>query len=148
MKGIVKFYKQEEGYGFIFCEDLKEDFYFNIKEWKNGSVPCGNDEVTFESAEGKKGKFAKNILLEKSASEKKESKDDRVACPHCGKRCVPRIQFYRGNPCATLCPYCGGVIKQIRKNKILFIFITILLSLVFLTFLLPLLIGLFGELVS
>ena len=113
MKGIVKFYKQEEGYGFIFCEDLKEDFYFNIKEWKNGSVPCGNDEVTFESAEGKKGKFAKNILLEKSASEKKGSKDDRVACPHCGKKCVPRIRFINSIPYSTLCPFCGKKIKQL-----------------------------------
>lgn len=58
MKGTVKFYNDEKGYGFIKDESGKEIFVHasglidNITE---------NDRVTFDIAEGKKGPNAVNV---------------------------------------------------------------------------------------
>ncbi len=53
MQGIVKFYQQDKGYGFITDESGKEIFVHATglsEEIKKG------DEVTFDLKEGKKGK--------------------------------------------------------------------------------------------
>ncbi len=47
-KGTVKFYNKEKGFGFIYVENKPEDVYFHINDWKNPTIPCGNDEVEFE----------------------------------------------------------------------------------------------------
>ena len=39
-------------------------------------------------------------------------KDDRIACPHCTKKIVPRIVIVRGVLTHSVCPFCGGRIKQ------------------------------------
>lgn len=122
MKGTVKFYNAEKGFGFIFSEGLKEDIFFRIGEWKHPSVPNGNDDVEFELGEDQKGFRARNIQLVRSAQEKRNSardfnsKDDRITCPSCGRKVVPRMVTYRGEPDKTLCPYCGTVIKTFETN--------------------------------
>jgi cold shock CspA family protein len=55
MRGTVKFYNAEKGFGFIFSDGLKEDIFFRIGEWKHPSVPLGNDDVEFELGEDQKG---------------------------------------------------------------------------------------------
>ena len=57
LQGIVKFYQQDKGYGFITDESGKEIFVHATEEMKKG------DEVTFELKEGKKGKEANNVRL-------------------------------------------------------------------------------------
>ncbi len=110
MKGIIKFYKEQEGFGFIFDEN-KEDVYFNIKEWKNPSVPCGNDEVEFELKENHKGKYATHITLLKSASKKQ---DDRITCPQCKKKIIPRIQYLITHPMRAI---ALTVLTQLSSSK-------------------------------
>jgi cold shock CspA family protein/predicted RNA-binding Zn-ribbon protein involved in translation (DUF1610 family) len=122
MRGTVKFYNPEKGFGFIFSEGLKEDIFFRIGEWKHPSVPSGNDDVEFELGEDQKGFRAKNIQLIFSAQDKRNKvheskhKDDRITCPSCGRKVVPRMVTYRGEPDKTLCPYCGTVIKTFDNN--------------------------------
>lgn len=119
--GMVKFYSEEKGYGFIYHKYRQEDIFFHINDWKNPSVPCANDDVEFEIAEAtKQGKEkAINIILVKSSKEKKEENfaknDDRVICPGCGKKIVPRLVVYQGSPQKSLCPYCACVIKSFTR---------------------------------
>jgi cold shock CspA family protein len=119
MKGTIKFYSREKGYGFIFTDENDGDVYFRISEWKNHSAPASNDIVEFETKPGRKGLEAVNIMCIRSAEERKQAqreanrpKDDRVTCPHCSKKMVPRVNFHRGTPEASYCPYCAGKIKD------------------------------------
>lgn len=121
MKGTIKFYNTEKGFGFIFCEETNEDVYFHINDWKNGSVPNGNDNVEFELSTSKNGKSkAINVTLTKSANDKKQENyaknDDRIICPGCGKRIVPRIIIYQGSPTKSVCPYCATTVKNFHNG--------------------------------
>ena len=117
-KGTVKFYNNEKGYGFIFCDETKKDIYFYINDWNNPSVPIGNDDVVFDVHISNNGKQkAINIILIKAANDKKKENftknDDRIICPSCRKKIVPRIVTYAGNPTHSLCPYCASTVKDV-----------------------------------
>jgi cold shock CspA family protein len=116
MRGTVKFYSRDKGYGFIFTDQHDRDIYFKISEWKNPSAPNSNDIVEFETKPGRKGLEAINIKCIRSDQQRKqaqrEASDERVTCPSCGKKMVPRISFYHGKPQASFCPYCGTKIKD------------------------------------
>ncbi|UXC30533.1 cold shock domain-containing protein [Aliarcobacter butzleri] len=120
-KGTVKFYNNEKGYGFIFCEVKKSDIYFYISDWNNPSVPTGNDDVIFDIHTSSNGKQkATNIILSKSANDKKREtfskNDDRIKCPSCGKKIAPRIVTYAGKPTHSLCPYCASTVRDYRSG--------------------------------
>lgn len=120
-KGTIKFYNSEKGFGFIFCEDNKEDVYFHINDWKNASVPNGNDDVEFDLGKSQNGKSkAINITLLKSANDKRQENssknDDRVICPDCDKKIVPRVITDRGTPMRSICPYCATEIVKFYKG--------------------------------
>ncbi|MDP3266276.1 MAG: cold shock domain-containing protein [Sulfuricurvum sp.] len=122
MKGTVKFYNSEKGFGFIFSEGLKQDIYFHINDWKHPSVPVGNDDIEFELQDDKRGFRADNIRLISSAVEKcnaaytTNAKDDRVLCPSCSKKIVPRMITFRGKPDKSVCPYCAATVKNFREG--------------------------------
>ena len=61
--GTIKFYKPNNGYGFITMKDDKEIF-FHIKEAKSNpdDITAGK-EVSFEMGESKKGPIAKNVEI-------------------------------------------------------------------------------------
>ena len=60
-KGTVKFFNNAKGFGFITSEDLKEDIFVHM----SGLIDDirENDEVQFETAQGKKGLNAINVQL-------------------------------------------------------------------------------------
>jgi len=112
MRGKVKWFSKEKGYGFIFGDDEK-DYYFNVKDLKGGELPEIGDIVDFKPAETKKGLRALEVEIT-SKSSKKET-DDRVVCPHCGKKMIPRIITYRGSLEKSVCPFCGGTYQEFSK---------------------------------
>lgn len=117
MHGTIKFYNNEKGFGFIFTDEVVDDVYFHVNDWKNASVPCGNDDVEFELSKSQNGKSkAINIILSKSSSDKRQENfaknDDRVICLGCNKKIVPRIITHYGKPINSLCPYCGTEVKK------------------------------------
>ena len=61
LKGTVKFFNTEKGFGFIKGEDGKEVFVHN-----SGLVDHirENDEVTYDVKEGKKGLNAVNVKID------------------------------------------------------------------------------------
>jgi cold shock CspA family protein len=110
MKGKVKWFSSEKGYGFIFGEDDKE-YHCSVRDVQGGDLPGNGDNVAFEPASGKKGLRATQVtILEKAdprVSDSRNGRDERVTCKHCGKKMVPRISMYNGRPRKSFCPFCG-----------------------------------------
>lgn len=66
MKGTVKWFNQEKGFGFITGEDGKDVFAHFSQIQKDGFKTLNEgEEVTFEIAEGAKGPQAVNIVTAK-----------------------------------------------------------------------------------
>ncbi|MBC2855431.1 cold-shock protein [Cetobacterium sp. 2A] len=62
MKGIVKWFNQEKGFGFITGEDGKDVFAHFSQIQKDGFKTLNEgEEVTFDVTEGQKGPQASNI---------------------------------------------------------------------------------------
>lgn len=49
------------------------------------------------------------------ASNNNKFVDDRINCPECGKKIVPRMITYNGSPSKSVCPYCATTIKEFSK---------------------------------
>lgn len=62
MKGTVKFYNIDKGFGFIKEEGTNNEYHVHISGLKH-QVTAG-DTVTFDLQEGEKGKSAVNVMLE------------------------------------------------------------------------------------
>ena len=60
MKGTVKFFNDEKGFGFITAEDGKDVFVHN-SELAEGSSLSEGDSVEFEVAQGDKGPKAVKV---------------------------------------------------------------------------------------
>ncbi len=57
MRGKVKFYKQDKGYGFLEKEDKQGDIFFHVSDLVDRDHnPQQGDQVEFEIADGWKGK--------------------------------------------------------------------------------------------
>lgn len=111
MQGTVKWFSQEKGYGFITSE-TGEDHYFNVQSIKGAILPSNGDKVSFDSKPGNKGPRAQNILIqEKAVQLTNRQNDDRIICPGCYRKIVPRMITYRGNPEKSVCPYCATTVR-------------------------------------
>ena len=62
MKGTVKFYNIDKGFGFIKEEGADNEYHVHISGLKH-QIAAG-DTVTFDLQEGEKGKSAVNVMLE------------------------------------------------------------------------------------
>lgn len=112
-RGQVKWFSAEKGYGFI-TDSSNTDFYFNVKSINGATLPETGDHVLFEPRQGtKKGPRAANVTISKKLALPKPRKtDDRVICPGCSRRIVPRLIVYRGDPQRSVCPYCATTVRD------------------------------------
>uniref|UniRef100_UPI0032180816 cold-shock protein n=1 Tax=uncultured Draconibacterium sp. TaxID=1573823 RepID=UPI0032180816 len=60
-KGIVKFYNETKGFGFIKDTDSSKEYFVHSSGLKDNIRE--NDEVTYDLEEGKKGLNAVNVKL-------------------------------------------------------------------------------------
>ncbi|KJG37807.1 hypothetical protein UA32_12290 [Photobacterium angustum] len=112
MEGTVKWFSQEKGYGFITSDHSGEDHYFNIRSIRGAELPSNGDKVLFESKTGNQGLRAVDVKITlKAIKSRHDKQDDRINCPSCHKKIVPRIVTYYGKPEKSLCPYCGATVK-------------------------------------
>ena len=61
LKGIVKFFNDAKGFGFIKEEETNEEFFVHVTGLQDKIYE--NDEVSFELTEGKKGMNAINVKV-------------------------------------------------------------------------------------
>ena len=120
MKGTIKFYNSEKGFGFIFTTQHYEDVFFHINDWKNSMAPNLNDDVEFEMKLEKAKYKAIDIFVTKTSTQKKQEEkdknDDRLICSGCNKRIVPRLITYKGSPDRSVCPYCAATVKNFDQG--------------------------------
>jgi CspA family cold shock protein len=109
--GTVKWFSEAKGYGFITGPD-GTDYYFHAKDVRGATLPRNGATVQFDAQQGKKGPAARSVEIR---SQPAGSRDDRLTCPHCGKRMVPRIITDHGSLSHSVCPFCGGTIKSFRS---------------------------------
>jgi CspA family cold shock protein len=69
IEGSVKWFSRDKGYGFIAGDDGNEYFVHN-SALAPGTFIRDNDKVSFEPAEGDKGKQARNVKLLMKGSER------------------------------------------------------------------------------
>ncbi|WP_299457229.1 cold-shock protein [uncultured Microscilla sp.] len=62
-KGVVKFFKEDKGYGFITNSDTGEDIFFHVSDTQDQLFE--NDNVTYEETRGKKGMQAIDVKLDR-----------------------------------------------------------------------------------
>ena len=55
LQGVVKFFSQEKGYGFIHCPELQKDFFCHVTEVAGPDLPRNGAGVEFEVRDGQKG---------------------------------------------------------------------------------------------
>ena len=113
MEGKVKWFSTDKGYGFITGSD-GVDRYFSVQDVVGATLPGNGDRVDFEHRAGKKGPRATGITIvaRTTATSATQRTDDRVTCPHCSKKMVPRIITDRGSLSKSVCPFCGGTYKD------------------------------------
>lgn len=119
MKGMVKFYNKEKGFGFVVSEN-NQNYYFNHEVIPFGHMPNSGDMVEFEvsdqptSNKHKEPTIAKMTLTGEQATgtNAQNPNDNRVECPHCHKKVLPRIVTHYGRADRSLCPFCGNVVAE------------------------------------
>lgn len=62
MKGKVKFFNTQKGFGFVSGEDEKE-YFMHVSQLPEDTIPQENDEVEFTAEQTDRGLQAQNIQL-------------------------------------------------------------------------------------
>jgi cold shock CspA family protein len=63
MRGIIKFYNEEKGFGFISSNELDEDLYFNKRKVRSKIQPYKKQKVEFKPVKTKQGMAAEDIYI-------------------------------------------------------------------------------------
>lgn len=137
MKGLIVMYNKDKGYGFVKGEDNQE-YHFKDRAIAFGEMPekgrhCEfTPSVSTQTTSNKKSKKPQIESLKVLATQVNSApvpppishtrntlrpvqprsayRDDRVTCPHCGKKIVPRVIYWKGMVDRSICPFCTKTI--------------------------------------
>ena len=114
MKGMIKFYNKDKGFGFVVGENNQE-YYFNHKAIAYGELPAAGCHCEFEidtthcPKNKQQNQSIKSIKIIKTTNN--GNKGNKIVCQHCGSQCIPRLYFSQGTATHSVCPFCGKNIK-------------------------------------
>ena len=110
MRGQVKWFNKEKGFGYVVSEAGVEHFV-NVRAVVGADLPSNGDEVSFTSEEGRKGPRAANVVIERRALAEQSPNDKFVKCRNtdCGRQIVPRLIVSNGKVLKSVCPFCNTV---------------------------------------
>ena len=122
LEGRIKWYDQRKGYGFIFLQGMKKDIFFHVSDIRENLPPIGGERVIFLLDSNEKGAIARDIEFRSSphtlacnelrtSHNTHKTPDDRINCPTCGKKIVPRVVFDRGEADHSVCPFCMSIVE-------------------------------------
>ncbi len=60
--GVIKFFNEDKGFGFITNDSTKQDIFVHITGLRTKNVEQGN-RVSYEEEQGKKGLIATNVQV-------------------------------------------------------------------------------------
>lgn len=75
MKGKVKFFNENKGYGFITGEDEKE-YFVHISGLAEGLRVSEDDAITFDIEDGNRGPKATNVQMDNSEGSSDDSEEE------------------------------------------------------------------------
>lgn len=120
VRGVVKWFSKEKGYGFIVGND-KVERYFHVKDIVGAKLPDNGDTVTFIAITADKGPKATEINIVTV-----NSNGGKVKCNHCGKEMIPRIITgppiittkggWTPVPVKSICPFCASDYKHFSRQ--------------------------------
>lgn len=108
MRGRIKWFSTERGYGFI-TDERNEDHHFSVRDVVGAELPNGGESAEFDAGHGGRGAFARKVRVVAPRPGKVcqgRARDDRVLCNYCQRKMVPRLITYRGDVERTVCPFC------------------------------------------
>ena len=121
MRGKVKWFSTEKGYGFIVGADGGE-YFFSVSDIKGADLPNNGDNVEFTETQTAKGARAKAVTiaarLAAAPKTMTHESDNRVRCRSCGKAMIPRIvtgpplgatRHWTPVPKHSICPVCAKI---------------------------------------
>jgi cold shock CspA family protein len=122
MKGKVKWFSAEKGYGFVHGED-GVDRFLHVKAVRGADLPAAGDAVEFEHKESERGPVASKVLIESSGPG--NVNNSRVECGSCHKMMVPRVitartEYNTNNqpfPKRSVCPFCAETYKEFHTQQ-------------------------------
>lgn len=113
MRGQVKWFSNEKGYGFV-TDEHANDYYFAVRDVLGPDLPSSGDKVEFNTEGTERGLRATNVRVTKANPARG---DDRETCEHCGKRMVPRLITFQGEVQRSVCPFCGETHRQFASPR-------------------------------
>ena len=139
MKGLIVMYHKDKGYGFVKGEDNQE-YHFKDQAIAFGDMPEKGRQCEFTPNPNTKPNGNKKPEIETlkvltqaavtSAPRKQHYRDDRITCPHCNRKMVPRIYYLNHSPYKSNCPFCGKEVERFQSNAANFLGFFYILALI------------------
>ncbi|MBD3652353.1 cold-shock protein [Kangiella sp.] len=145
MKGKVKWFSEEKGYGFITGQD-GADRFVSVRSVIGADLPRNGYIVDFEHIDSAKGPQAVNVKI--IATPQSAKADDRITCLSCSRKMIPRVitgpPLIQGGgswtpvPKRSICPFCGQTYKKFPPSLgeifgvIVFVIVALILLNIFL----------------
>lgn len=130
MKGTVKWFSAQKGYGYILSNN-NEEHYFNIQAVHGEQLPEAGDIVEFTAYQGNKSLNAKHIhvLTDKISATQNavhdtshKIKEPKVRCLSCNRKMVPMVVYeqhvvLKGTYAShSICPHCSTTYQQLEDG--------------------------------
>jgi cold shock CspA family protein len=137
MRGTVKWFSADKGFGFI-LDEAGVDYYFHARDVKSAISLRSGEGVTFVPVENKKGvratKVALTVSVVSAPGADAERNDSRVTCGACNRLMVPRIitgpplgATRHWTPVAkrSICPHCAATYREFAPTDTEYMLATI-----------------------